>query len=410
MLNKRDSKKIPALGNKACPSMSQNNRSKTKSCLNYNLPCDNNPMKVFWLFNHPAPYKVDFFNVLGKECEIHAVFERKTEAGRNATFYNKEPENYTQTICNSLPLGGINNWTRKPLGILKKGNFDIVVINGWRTFSEQHVIDYCKNHRIPYVFYINGGIIPEKEAKWKFKMKRRYISGAHAYMCPDESSKQYLIHYGADEKRIFFYPYSTIFDSSIATTQYTYAHRCRLREKEGYPFPHLFISSGQFIARKNFEQLIRAWKELPENYGLLITGEGPLKEQYEEQIKTLGLGKRVILSPYLEHEKLLETFRYCDGFVFTSKQDIYGHVINEALSQGLPVVSSDQVNAAKHLIRDGQNGFVITLDQDESIVQAVLNIKEDMRQEAIKTAKENTIERSAQYHLDFFKAILEARK
>jgi glycosyltransferase involved in cell wall biosynthesis len=52
-------------------------------------------------------------------------------------------------------------------------------------------------------------------------------------------------------------------------------------------------------------------------------------------------------------------------FVFLSKEDIYGHVINEALSQGLPVVSSSHVNAAAHLIKNGYDGFLIDLGDPE---------------------------------------------
>ena len=366
-------------------------------------------MKVFWLFNHPAPYKVNFFNLLGKHCEIHAVFERKTEGKRNPSFYSIQPENFEQTICKSLPLGGINNWTREPVSILRKEKFDIVVLNGWRTFTEQHTIEFCKSHKIPYIFYINGGIKAEKEAKWKRRYKERYIKGAYVYLCPDECSKDYLMYYGADEKRIFMYPYSTIFEKEILDEPYPYEKRLKLRQKAGRDFAHLFISSGQFIARKNYEFLIELWKDLPEDYGLLITGEGPLKNNYVELIEKLGLEKKVILSPYLSHDELLETFRYCDGFVFPSKEDIYGHVVNEAMSQGLPVVSSDKVNAAKRLIENDVNGYVVPIDKNE-FEKSILAINEQMHAKSIKTAKMNTIEKSVDYHLEFFEKMLESLK
>lgn len=363
-------------------------------------------MKVFWLFNHPAPYKVDFFNILGQSCEITAVFERAREKGRNASFYKEKPEHFNQIICSSLPLGGVNNWTRKPVGILRKEHFDIVVLNGWFTFTEQHTIAYCKKKKIPYIFYINGGIIPAQEAKWKYALKRRNISGAYCYLCPDENSKQYLIHYGAEEKRIFIYPYSSIHESSIVEHLDTYAKRKRIREAKGYDRPHLFVSCGQFIPRKNYESLISLWAKLPEEYGLLIIGEGPLKEQYETLIASLHLQDRVHLSDYLPHETLLETFRFCDGFVFSSKEDIYGHVINEALSQGLPVVSSKNVNAAKHLIEDGKNGFLVDIENEEEYLSAITSIHEDMRSLAVATAKKNTMEGAASFHLRFFEALL----
>ena len=348
--------------------------------------------------------------MLGQNCEITAVFERAREGGRSAAFYNRKPKYFTQVICNSLPLGGINNWTREPASILKKGDFDIVVLNGWRTFSEQNVISYCKNHKIPYIFYINGGIVPAKEAKWIYKYKRRNITGANLYFCPEERSKEYLIHYGADPKRILFYPYSTIFEHEVIKHSYDAARRIRERKKAGYHHEKLFISSGQFIPRKNFEQLIRLWSKLPKEYGLIITGEGPLKEKYEALIQELGLGHRIRLLPYQNHADLLMMFRYCDGFVFSSKEDIYGHVINEAMSQGLPVISSNKVNAALNLIQNGVNGYVIDVEDEEAYLKAVQNIQEDMREEARKVALQNTIEKSAEFHLDIFEKFLGAEQ
>ena len=365
-------------------------------------------MKVFWLFNHPAPYKVNFFNTIGKHCDLLAVFERKSEAGRNASFYKEKATDFEAKICRSLPLGGVNNWTREPVSILKKNHFDIVVLNGWYTFTEQNTISYCKDHKIPYIFYINGGIVPEKEPKWKFYLKKRNISGAAAYFCPDETSKQYLIHYGAEENKIHLYPYSSVFQASIAEYIVPVEKRMKKRTKLGYPHEHLFISSGQFIKRKNFEALIQLWKDLPESYGLLITGEGPLKKEYENLIQELGLANRVHLSPYIPHEELLHLFRFCDGFVFTSKEDIYGHVINEAMSQGLPVISSKYVNSAKKLIKNGINGYLVDIDQPKEIEKAILSISEEMREKAIDTAKENTIELSAENHLKVFQKYLEA--
>ena len=76
-------------------------------------------MKIFWLFNHPAPYKVDFFNELGKEVELKVIFERDIEGDRNALFYDRKAINYDETIANSKKYGDIDNYTKLPLDILK---------------------------------------------------------------------------------------------------------------------------------------------------------------------------------------------------------------------------------------------------------------------------------------------------
>ena len=36
--------------------------------------------KVLFITNIPAPYRIDFYNELGKHCELTVVFEAKTRS------------------------------------------------------------------------------------------------------------------------------------------------------------------------------------------------------------------------------------------------------------------------------------------------------------------------------------------
>ena len=44
-------------------------------------------MKLLIVFNHPAPYKIDFFNELAKFHDVHVLFEKKSNKDRNKLFY-----------------------------------------------------------------------------------------------------------------------------------------------------------------------------------------------------------------------------------------------------------------------------------------------------------------------------------
>ncbi|MBR1847034.1 MAG: glycosyltransferase family 4 protein [Bacilli bacterium] len=365
-------------------------------------------MRIFWLFNHPAPYKVEFFNRLGKDNELTVYFERTSEGGRNATFYSKTPLTFHALFGHPLKLGGIDNYSRKPLRYLKNHDqYDLIVLNGWRTLTEHMCISYCRRHHIPYVFYINGGIVHPRENNIIYAIKSHYIAKANYYMAPESSSKEYLIHYGAKEEKIILYPYGSIAESEILEKPYDEQGVAKLRNKLHIEGKKVYVSAGFFIERKNFAALIRVFAHMPKDHVLYLIGEGPLKKEYESLIEKLGL-TNVFLLPYKEHKELFRFYRACDVFVFPSHEDIYGHVVIEALSQGLPVFSSKNVNAAKALAGLTPSNALLDFSDPKAAAEALQTpLPDGIKQEAIETAKRYTFEESARVHNEIFKRIVE---
>ncbi len=359
-------------------------------------------MKVFWLFNHPAPYKVDFFNELGKYVDLDVYFERPSERSRSKDFYSEEALSFSCHICSSLSWGEGNNYTREPIKALKTNHYDVIVINGWRNYTEQRAIAYCRRHKLPYVFWINGGIAKPKENPIARLIKTHYIQGAESYFAPDEKSAAYLTHYKAPEERISLYPYSTIFEKDIADKPLSKEEKQKLRNGIGLKGKRVFVSAGQFVERKNYKRLIQIWAKMDPSDSLYLLGEGAQKREYEALINSLKLNN-VFLLPFKKHAKLFDYFRAADCFVFPSKEDIYGHVINEAMSQALPVVSSRAVNASSHLIKDGINGCLADFNNDDEIIRVLRAFpNESMGIAAVLTARENTIEKSVEDFLSRF--------
>lgn len=362
-------------------------------------------MRIFWLFNHPAPYKVGLFSRLGKLCDLTVFYERNKEGGRNKAFYDVMSENYEAIVGKPMKLGSFNNYSREPLRYLKNHeDYDLIILNGWRTMTERKAIQYCKAHHIPYVLYVNGGIVPKKESGLKKAYKTSYIRDASFYMAPDPESKKYLLHYGAKEDRILLYPYGSISQEEVLQKPYDKEGVLKLRKKLNIEGERVFVSSGFFIPRKGFDTLIRLWPKMPASRHLYLIGEGKEKKHLQSLIKELGLTNVHIL-PYMKHEELFRFYRACDAYLFPSHEDIYGHVVTEALSQGLPVFSTPNVNAAKLLIQDGVNGKLVTFD--ESFVGYIHNVDMGaLKQNAIDSALPYTYEESAKAHLSIFESIL----
>ena len=367
-------------------------------------------MRILFVFNHPAFYKVKFLNEFGKSVELDAIFERKAAKDRNKIFYEGKATSFKEILIKGINVGRENIISGDVKRYIKHNHnlYDLIIMNGYSNFAEISAIKYMKGHKIPYALYINGGIIPKKECFLKRRFKKKMISGASLYFSPDENSNKYLIYYGADSKKIRNYPYSTIYEKEIIKTPLNQIEKESKREALKIKCEHLFIYSGQFIKRKNVFTLLKLWNKEPDSRFLILCGEGKEKRKYERYIRRHYMSN-VIIYPYLNHEDLFKLYQIASGYISLSKEDIYGHVINEALSQGLKVIATSNINSAKHLITSGEEGYIIKLSKyGEKFYEAIDRlIIEGPSEKTIDKAKENTIEKMVDVHLSILSEYLE---
>lgn len=353
--------------------------------------------KILIVFNHQAPYKVRFFNELTKYFDVTVIFERNYASDRDKKFYTEKNFLFKSIKIKGLNIGRENFISSGIVKFLKKNTFDLILMNGYSTFAEMRTIRYLKRNKIPYLLYINGGIINKTESSLKRKIKTKYISGAKAYLSPDESSNSYLEYYGANKDKIFLYPYSTIYENEIINNPVSLLEKQKDRNANE---KITFISAGQFIERKNFFTIISSWKNMPNDYHLYIYGDGKLYEKNCKFVNDFQLNN-VHLHRFLKRNELLEKIQKADIFIFPSKEDIYGHVVNEAMSQGVPVISNTNVNAAKKLITNNLNGYITNDFSADNILKISKSLLQDkIQQKCIETAKENTIEKMGKIFAD----------
>ena len=89
-----------------------------------------------------------------------------------------------------------------------------------------------------------------------------------------------------------------------------------------------------------------------------------------------------------------------------TKSDVWGLVINEAMSFGLPVITTDQCVAGLELIRDGINGYIIPVEDNDALIEKTnLLLQQDYRNmgaAALEAIRPYTIENMAKIHVDIF--------
>ncbi len=104
--------------------------------------------------------------------------------------------------------------------------------------------------------------------------------------------------------------------------------------------PFLFL--GRLVGYKGLGMLLEAVRRVPEAE-LSIVGEGPLRGILREQIRDLGLQRRVSLVGHLDGNELARLMESARALVLPSvdTSETFGLVQLEAMASGIPVIASD---------------------------------------------------------------------
>ncbi|MFM7228513.1 MAG: glycosyltransferase [Cyanobacteriota bacterium] len=153
--------------------------------------------------------------------------------------------------------------------------------------------------------------------------------------------------------------------------------------------PLRLLWAGTFSIRKGAHLLLEAVEGL---------GLGPQRLQIDVYGAQGLPAERVAAAPAavrfhgsIPRPELLRRMQAAHALIFPTLCDGFGLVVNEAFSQGLPVVTTRRAGAAD-LVREGQNGWLIEAGDAGAIAAAIERLEADreglvaMRPEALRTA------------------------
>lgn len=178
----------------------------------------------------------------------------------------------------------------------------------------------------------------------------------------------------------------------------------------GGHFPYV-LWVGKLFSHKNLPRLLHAFAKLIETskmkYRLVICGMrswgySPLVKT----VKELGLQGRVIFKGYVPHNELKPIYNNACLFVFPSLIETFGLPILEAMSHGVPVVTSNYGAMAE--IAGDAALLVDPYDVDE-IVEAMHkvltdeNLRKDLIKKGLERAKQFSWEKTARETLSVYK-------
>ena len=283
--------------------------------------------------------------------------------------------------------------------VLKEIDPDIIHIHGITLMALKGLI--AAHHlKIPVVVtfhtmvgdtmkYYSPVKIPQETAeKLVWKYIGYFTRWVDAIVAPSQSVADELKANGIKVKDIRVIP------TPIDTSRFSPGEgREEIRERYGLQNKRVIACVGRVSFEKEIDTLIRAVSQMDGDVVLFIVGKGPATDSLKELTEELGIQDRVVFAGYQSGEDLVKCYRAADIAATASRFETQCFVALEAMACGLPVACA-RARALADYVKDGKNGFLFDNSVEDCIkaLNRALDAGDDVRQNAITTAKEFSVE------------------
>ena len=249
--------------------------------------------------------------------------------------------------------------------LLRRGEFDVV------TVQDQYYLALvgrilAKKFKIGLELQIHGF---EKYSGLRKIIADFAIPRASAIKCVSQRLKRQLMRdFGVKEEKITVAP---IYSESIKFI------KSKVYKVDSENNKFIFLTVGRLVPVKNvglqIGAMVEAVKKYP-NVELWIVGDGPEKSNLKSKISKLKLENNVKLLGWQNDTD--KFYSQADVFLLTSDYEGWGMVAVEAANYGLPIIMTN-VGCAGELIKDGESGIVIPVNDQAKLEEAMSRIIKD---------------------------------
>ena len=135
------------------------------------------------------------------------------------------------------------------------------------------------------------------------------------------------------------------------------------------------LAMARLTRGKGVHVAVEALKYLPEHVVLRVAGDGPELTRLKALARSLGVSHRAQFLGWVSGEEKIRELEEADVFCAPSKADAFSMSVIEALSHGLPVVTV-RSRAIIDLVKDGETGFVVEVDDTQAVARAIRGLDE----------------------------------
>lgn len=190
------------------------------------------------------------------------------------------------------------------------------------------------------------------EPVWKIKRKEQEVELADHIFVASSVTKRSLLEIGVESEKVSVIPYGAPVDYF------------QPQPKPDNCFRALFV--GRVSPRKGAHYLLQAWQETKlADAELVFVGQNLFPKGWLEQYKDIC--RHV---PSVPHLLLNQYYSSASVLVFPSLVEGFGLVLLEAMSCGIPVITTPNT-AGPDIITDGVEGFIIPIRDVEALKEKI---------------------------------------
>ena len=336
-------------------------------------------IRVAFVSPEPTPYRSPLLDRVGAldEVDLTVIYAARTVAGRS---WSVQPL-HRAIFLDGVTVPGLRGALRHDYPVtpgiwrvLREARPDVVVVSGWSTFAAQASIAWCQARSVPYVLLVESHDAGPKPG-WRRTIKQaivpRIVERAASVLVVGSLARESVEALGADPVRVRVFANTVDVAAYGGRAERLAGRRPELREVLGLTDGDVAVLTVARIApEKGVGTLVRAAAGAGGAQPVLVVvGDGPERGGLEALAGSLGV--RATFTGDRPWEAVVEAYAACDVFALLSEHEPWGVVVNEAAACGLRLVLSDRVGAARDLLRDGENGFLVPAGDPAAAARAL---------------------------------------
>ncbi len=298
---------------------------------------------------------------------VRTTFATFPEGGRGEAFLHEVRQHgFTAVpLANDFPNGIAS--TREVAELLRNSACSVLVCHGYKA----HILGRLAARRmgVPAIAVSRGWTGETRNVKLYEWLDRRHLRLMDHVVCVSEGQAEKVRHWcSVPAERL-----SVIRNSARlgAFEQDASTARERLRRFFRGEVSHVVLGAGRFSPEKGFGVLVEAAARICQanpTAGVVLFGEGSLRDELERRITQLNLSGRVVLPGF--RTDLDSLIGGADVVVLPSFTEGLPNVALEASAAGVPVIAT-AVGGNPEVVADGETGFLVPPGQPDAIAAKV---------------------------------------